>query len=295
MRILVIGSHGFIGSYACTALQALGEVYTADVVGMGPRHVLLDRQAPDLDAVLANAQPDVCVNCAGAANVAASFDDVRTDYLLNVELVRRLLEAIRCQSLRTRFINLSSAAVYGNPLSNPIGEQAPLAPISPYGWHKLQAEQLCLEYSTCFGIDTLSLRLFSVFGPGLRKQMYWDIFQRMRGNEVLTCPGTGEETRDYIHVEDVVAAIRVCMAHATFDGRAINVASGMSTSVRDAVETLIDKLGWQGRLEFDGGTRGGDPLHWRADIGMLNALGYRPVFDYERGITDLAKWLNILP
>jgi UDP-glucose 4-epimerase len=294
MKMLVVGSGGFIGTHLAAWIAQRHEVHTCDVSGSASEtHHVIDPDEARFGVILQRVKPDVCINCAGAADVSLSFQRPELDFKLNVELVQKLLEAIRDRSPSTRLVNLSSAAVYGNPTSIPVLEEAPVAPISPYGWHKFAAETLCREYAQSFGVGTMSLRLFSVFGPGLKKQLYWDVYQKSVESGEVVCAGTGEETRDYIFVKDVITAIEAVIDRAQFTGGALNVASGRSVSIREAVETLFQALDWGGKLVFNGVGRGGDPLHWRADIGRLKALGYAPKYDYQSGMRELAQWLKV--
>lgn len=296
MRVLIIGAKGFIGGHLVATMAERCELHTADIVGEPTdRHWLISSQAPDFHSLLNMLLPDVVVNCSGAANVGLSFQDPHADFQLNTGLVHSLLEAIRTRSPSTRLINLSSAAIYGNPQAIPVAETAPHAPISPYGWHKLAAENLCREYTQCFDVRTLSLRPFSVFGPHLRKQLFWDIFQKSRRSNQIVCPGTGNETRDFIFAKDMAESIAMCIEHAEFDGQAINVANGEGTTIRHAAETLLAAVEWPGELTFNGVVRDGDPLYWTADISRLKALGFSPAYRFESGISELAKWLVNLP
>lgn len=296
MRVLIIGAKGFIGGHLVATMAERCELHTADIVGEPTdRHWLISSQAPDFHSLLNMLLPDVVVNCSGAANVGLSFQDPHADFQLNTGLVHSLLEAIRTRSPSTRLINLSSAAIYGNPQAIPVAETAPHAPISPYGWHKLAAENLCREYTQCFDVRTLSLRPFSVFGPHLRKQLFWDIFQKSRRSNQIVCPGTGNETRDFIFAKDMAESIAMCIEHAEFDGQAINVANGEGITIRHAAETLLAAVEWPGELTFSGVVRDGDPLYWTADISRLKALGFSPAYRFESGISELAKWLVNLP
>lgn len=296
MRVLIIGAKGFIGGHLVATMAERCELHTADIVGEPTdRHWLISSQAPDFHSLLNMLLPDVVVNCSGAANVGLSFQDPHADFQLNTGLVHSLLEAIRTRSPSTRLINLSSAAIYGNPQAIPVAETAPHAPISPYGWHKLAAENLCREYTQCFDVRTLSLRPFSVFGPHLRKQLFWDIFQKSRRSNQIVCPGTGNETRDFIFAKDMAESIAMCIEHAEFDGQAINVANGEGITIRHAAETLLAAVEWPGELTFNGVVRDGDPLYWTADISRLKALGFSPAYRFESGISELAKWLVNLP
>jgi len=129
----------------------------------------VERKEPDYHTVFEKFSPDFFLNASGAASVPFSFDDPLIDYQLNVINVMKMLEAIRIESPETAFINISSAAVYGTPSQLPVSEDADVDPISPYGWHKRHSELLCSEYANLYGLKTCSMRVFSAYGPGLRK------------------------------------------------------------------------------------------------------------------------------
>ena len=118
------------------------------------------------------------------------------DFLLNTANVYAILNAIHTHNKACKFINLSSAAVYGNPQILPVVESAQVAPMSPYGRHKVMAEAICREFAEEFGVPTCSLRIFSAFGNGLRKQIFWDMNRKMTGATEATFFGTGEEGGD---------------------------------------------------------------------------------------------------
>src|ERR1700744_2097210 len=145
MKIIIIGSKGFIGSacYLYFANCAGIEAYGADVVAEynDPNYILIDAINADYKKVFKEHQFDWCINCAGAASVPESFKTPERDYLLNVHHLVSLLNAIKEGNSNCKLIQLSSAAVYGNPQSLPINENHNLAPLSPYGIHKKQAEE----------------------------------------------------------------------------------------------------------------------------------------------------------
>ncbi len=292
MKILVLGGNGFIGSHVAARLGEAHEVETADITpAAASRHRLIDPDAPDFDALMASVRPDVCVNCTGAADVGASLKAPGLDFMLNVLRVEQMLDALRRQAPQARFIHFSSAAVYGNPAEIPTPETCPPAPISPYGWHKLQAELICREYAALYGIGTLSLRVFSAFGPGLRRQLLWDVWRKSRAGSQVTLFGTGEEARDFIYVKDLAHCVAHLVEHAPFDGQALNVANGVRVTVRTVAETLLRAVGWTGDLVFSEEARRGDPSIWQADLTRLEGLGYRPLYSFDRAVGELAQWL----
>ncbi len=293
-RILIIGSEGFIGSSVARVLRETFDIQRADIVyGVeGANYRQIDPDVPDFAQLLDVTKPEVVVNCSGAASVPLSFEDPARDFRLNTLRVHEILEAIRISLPSARFVHLSSAAVYGNPKTLPVREEASPAPVSPYGWHKFYAEQICREYALLFNLQSISLRIFSCYGPRLRKQLFWDSYQKALKSKTPQFFGSGEEARDFIYVDDLARAIQLVIEKADFDGRAINAASGTMTTIREAVETLLRHLGDQYEANFTGQVRRGDPDRWVADISYLERLGFSPAFDVKMGLERTAEWLN---
>jgi dTDP-glucose 4,6-dehydratase/UDP-glucose 4-epimerase len=154
------------------------------------------------------------------------------------------------------------------------------------------AETLCQEYSQYFGLGTCVLRIFSAYGPGLRKQLLWDVFQKSQQGSSITLFGTGQESRDFIYVADIVQAITLVMEHGTFDGQAYNLANGVETTVHEIVTELLQQLQYPGEVVFSGAGRSGDPVNWRADVSRLTNLGFSPTFSIKEGIQHYVQWLN---
>ena len=181
--VLVIGVSGFIGRYVAHHFSQQGW----KVLGLDTRppenapqqdlsgyhQVILP--SDDLKGLVKLLHPDVCIHCAGRASVANSLEDPLADFQAHVEVTFNLLNAMRLEAPRCRVIFLSSAAVYGNPASLPIGEDHDLRPVSPYGFHKLMGEKLCAEFSEVYGVPTAIARIFSAYGAGLRRQVIADL------------------------------------------------------------------------------------------------------------------------
>jgi UDP-glucose 4-epimerase len=276
-KFLVFGTRGFLGSSLSGMLGQ--DIYT----GINRIEDLCDEI---LDSV------DILINCAGASNISTSFQDPINDYRKNTTLVQQLLEIIRLSGNKNiRLINLSSAAVYGNPQKLPIKESEKLYPISPYGYHKMMAEDICRMYYCCYGIKTLSLRIFSAYGPGQQKMLLWDLHQKIKNsNGEITLFGTGEESRDFIHINDIFQQLILAINYSEFQGETINVANGTEVKIREIAElykqhhpTLFD-------YKFNGQNRPGDPLNWCADISRMKKWGYLSKVSIEDGIIDYIKW-----
>ena len=296
-QILVIGSEGFIGKHVVREFDSMPgeyEVFTCDIVAGedASRHWDLDPFSVDFDELFGARKFDLCINCSGAASVAESYQDPQRDFELNVANVGRILDAIRKADLACRFLNLSSAAVYGNPASLPISEQTEARPISPYGLHKHQAEQMCRDFVDRFGLRTCSIRIFSAYGPMLRKQLFWDLHCKAESSREVELWGTGKESRDFIESSDLARAIRIVCEESAFAGEVVNVANGQEVRIEEAVRLFLENYGSEYSYVFNGRTREGDPRNWCADISLLSSLGYRPSVSIERGVRNYVAWLK---
>ena len=297
MKILVLGASGFIGRHISTLLNQLGhEIIGADIPHReNGDYLLIDPQNPDFETLFRTAKVEACINCTGAASVPDSFTNPLHDYTLNTLRIAQILEAIRKVSAKTKFVHFSSAAVYGNPSSTlPITESTELKPLSPYGWHKRSAEEICQEYARLFGIQSISLRIFSAYGPHLRKQLFWDLYQKALHQPRVELFGTGKETRDFIYVADIAHALHALLLFGDFDGRAANVASGTASTITTAAHLFLEALDIRKEVLFTGTERTGDPAYWQADISYLKSLGFTPQFELQSGLGHVADWLKSL-
>ncbi|MBS1946962.1 MAG: NAD-dependent epimerase/dehydratase family protein [Bacteroidetes bacterium] len=297
-NILVLGSEGFMGSNAVSYFSGKGyEVYKADIILQEADHYMaINPEQPDFASLFSNQQFDCCINATGAANVQFSFNQPALDYTLNVSNVFHILNAIRLYNPACKFINFSSAAVYGNPQSLPVSEQCGASPVSPYGMHKLYSEQICREFTEFFSLKTISLRIFSAYGEGLKKQLFWDLFRKIKSspNNSIELFGTGNESRDFIYIWDIMHAIEIIIGAAQFEGEAINVASGKEVNIKDAVELFVSFIQPGTNVVFKGKNKKGDPLNWMANISLLASKGFSPSFSFEEGLKKTAHWMKAI-
>ncbi|MDE6498663.1 MAG: NAD-dependent epimerase/dehydratase family protein [Muribaculaceae bacterium] len=294
MKILIIGSRGFIGSHCVEYFSGKHEVWGCDVVldYNRPRYIYIESHESDFNDVFMDNQFDVCVNCSGAANVPFSLEKPLNDFQLNTVNVFKILDAIRRFNPECRYINLSSAAVYGNPASLPIVESMEPAPVSPYGIHKEMAEMICEEFHRFWGLKTAAVRIFSAYGPGLRKQLLWDLSQKIKNNDRVELFGTGNETRDFIYIDDLVRLIDCVIEQSSFQGDIINAANGQQIKVAEIAQLMKMALGSDKEITFKGQNRKGDPLYWEADVSRARAIGYRQATSIEQGINYYVTWLR---
>jgi len=296
MKILIIGSEGFIGRNCMVYFRAAGhEVLGCDVVGKNEGgFYLVEQEVSDFDRIFKEVQPDVCINASGSGDVGFSFRYPDKDYTMNVRNVEKILFSIREYAPACKLLTFSSAAVYGNPIALPVKENAETNPLSPYGQHKLECEKLISIYSVKYNLRACSLRVFSVYGPGLRKQLFWDIFQKAKKNSSVVLYGTGKESRDFIFIDDLLRAINSVISNANFKGEVINVASGEETIINYAAALFLSLLGESYKLNFSGDEKSGDPKNWKADITALRELGFVPFINFDTGIKHYAEWVKEL-
>ena len=296
--VLVTGASGFIGRYIVRYFMEQGWTVigidnsppeNAPLANLTTYHQL---QLPnsDLKHILQETPTKVLIHCAGRASVGLSVKEPKADFYGNTVLTFELLNALRLHAPQCRFILLSSAAVYGNPASIPISESQSTTPISPYGFHKLQCEQICLEFTKLYQVPTATARIFSAYGPGLRRQVLWDICEKAITNDVVSLQGTGQESRDFIHALDIAKALFLIANTAVMQGEAYNLASGAEVTIAKLAELALDALDYRGRLEFDGKIPMGNPLNWQADITKLQTLGFSPSETLEKGVNTFANW-----
>jgi len=258
MRAVVTGAAGFIGSTLTDRLLAEGHEVVAvdnfDDYYSGKMHFLrrhlenerfrlLEIDILDLDALRRSFEgADVVFHIAAQAGVRISVRDPLKAHHANTTGTLHVLLAARDAGVR-RVINSSSSSVYGNAVRLPAREEDPTVPISPYAASKLAAEHYCRLFHSLYGLDSVSLRYFTVYGPRQRPDMAFHIFCRsILENTPITILGDGAQTRDFTFVSDIVTANRAAARQAA-GGEIFNIGGGSRVSLRDAVALLEEIAG----------------------------------------------------
>ena len=281
MKVLITGSSGFIGGSFGRYAAGAGHV----IMGTG-RSKEPDQKwdglyatattAADLSHIIRDFSPDVVLNAAGTASVGASLDDPLTDFHGSVRTCADVLDAVRRSGHDPLVVIPSSAAVYGNPALLPVGEDVSLRPISPYGFHKAGTELLAHEYAECFGLRIIICRFFSVFGSAQRRLLVWELYKQLAGAEnIVWLAGTGDETRDFLYIDDLGSAVLGLVETFQSTGRhclVVNVASGRETNVLTLAKTIRDLVAPEKEIRCRGNLRKNDPVRWWADISRLQTL-----------------------
>jgi nucleoside-diphosphate-sugar epimerase len=273
-------------------------VYGCDLVDYPSQeyhYTKLSRLNPDYQEVFLSNTYDYCINAAGNGSVPVSIEKPLLDFDANCYDVIRILQLIKEKNPGCKYLHFSSAAVYGNPSTLPIREQDNLAPVSPYGWHKLIAEKICEEYSQLYNICCSVVRPFSVYGPGLRKQLIWDMYMKTKKSKSVELWGDGTESRDFIYIDDLVDSIELILRTQQETRFGIyNLASGEETTIQDVARIFYNALDPDVVYTFNGNARPGDPKNWKADIGKLLGAGFTPRYTLESGLKNTAEWIKKL-
>jgi len=311
MKCLVTGAAGFIGSTVTRKLLDKGwEVRGIDnFADFYPRVMkemnlsdIFDREGFELveeDLVscrLDTLMEDVdgVIHLAAQAGVRTSWGtEFRTYTDSNILATQRLLEAARGGSVQ-RFVYASSSSVYGETQRLPLSEEDPLMPLSPYGVSKLAAERLCRLYWKNFGVPTISLRYFTVYGPGQRPDMSFHRFIRaMLTGGSFRIFGTGEQTRDFTFVEDAAEVTVAALAEGS-TGSVYNIGGGNRISLKAVVDLMAKLTGSEPCFEFQEFEKG-DMMHTMADTTLAGEeLGYSPRTGIEAGLDAEIRWMKKL-
>jgi len=294
-RVLITGAAGFIGRHVAREFSKKGW----QVIGIGRgdwsdwRDYGLSawyEAEVTLDTLLKySAVPDVLVHCAGGASVGFSIEQPSVDFDMTVRTTSNVLEFIRVHSPSTKLVYPSSAAVYGQVKSLPITEDTHLSPVSPYGTHKQLAEALCQLYSHQYNLSVAVVRMFSIYGPELRKQLLWDACQKIdQGNYSFF--GTGEEIRDWLHVDDVSKLLFSASQNASIRCPVVNAGNGQGIKVREIVHHLCNQFELGISPIFSTIPKPGDPNVYIADTSKARAWEWQPLINWHEGVAQYVNW-----
>ena len=312
MKALVTGCAGFIGSTLADRLLADG----ADVVGIDSFTDYYPRPMKErnLSGALKHSRfqfvessiqdtelPRLLHDCTHVFHLAAQAGvrkswgrDFNIYSTNNIEATQLLLEAAKESPALQRLVYSSSSSVYGDRVTMPMREDALPEPVSPYGVSKLAAEQLCYLYFANFGVPTVSLRYFTVYGPRQRPDMAFHKFLRATiAGEPITLYGDGDQTRDFTFIADAVNA-NVLAATRGVPGRVYNIGGGSRVSVNDVLDMIERVAGRRPHVNVDPAQKG-DMRHTYADTSLARAeLGFAPAVGLEEGLKAEYRWLSQL-
>jgi len=301
-NVLVTGGAGFIGSNIVNKLIENGHVVTVlDNLSSGQRSNLeefpnvrfIEGDIRDESAVAEAVKGNAIVfHLAASVGNKRSIDYPLVDAEINVLGTLKVLEASRKAGVR-KIVASSSAGIFGELRTLPIKEDHPAEPDSPYGSSKLCMEKECLAYAKLYKIEAVCLRYFNVYGPNQRFDAYGNVipiivFKMLKGEQFIIF-GDGDQTRDFVNVQDVVQAnIKAAMTRGV--SGAFNIGSGSKVSINALVNKIRNASGLTIQVEY-GALRPGDVRHSQADISAAHAaFGFSPVVQLDEGLNEYVMW-----
>ncbi len=298
-RILITGGLGQVGSYLVDALHDKAKITVLDNYSSTTREAVppgvnvikgdvKDRIAADLVE-----QNDVVIHTAAQISVTASMKDPLFDAQNNVFGTLNLLEAARRSSI-SKFIYISSAAVYGDPIEVPITESHPQDPLSPYGVSKLSGEKYCMMYHKAFGLPSCCIRPFNIYSPRQDPgNPYSGVISRFiekaRAGQSPVIFGDGTQTRDFISVHDIVDIITLLLEKEDANGHVFNAGTGNSITVSELANMVLDIFDVDVPVQYMP-ERPGDIKYSCSDISKARkTLGFGPKVSLREGLMEFAE------
>lgn len=298
---IILGGAGFIGRHVCRQFAENG--YTVHAVGHGSwvpaeqaswgveRWVAADITTASIHEAAGSDVPSVLVHCGGSGSVSSSYTAPLEDYTRSVLSTASILEYARKVDGRSpRVVLASSAAVYGDQGEVDLAETAIRSPVSPYGFNKVASEDLCSTYSRFFDVPSSVVRLFSVYGEGLRKQLLWDAMNKLALGQ-FTFFGTGHEVRDWIHVDDAARLLFLAATASTQGPFEVYNGANQHELIRDVLIELFRLAGSGETPQFNRMTHVGNPHRLTANCSHAHSLlGWQPAINLEEGLVRYVRW-----
>lgn len=300
------GGAGFVGSHVVARMLEEGHsVAVLDNFSSGRRENLAimpeaevtEADVRDFETVERKlAGVDTVFHLAAMVSVPASLEDPRTTWEVNLKGTYNVLEAARRAKVR-RMVFTSSSAVYGENPKPPFKENSPLLPESPYALTKLMGEELCSLYGRLYKLETVILRLFNVYGPRQNPSSQYasaipNFTRCLLAGQTPTVYGDGDQTRDFVYVEDVVRSAELTARSKKAVGGVFNVGSGKRLSVNKLLAEIQKILGTSARPGFSP-RKQGDVLHSGADLARAKkVLGFSPKANFSKALSETVLWFK---
>lgn len=308
MKALVTGGAGFIGSHICGRLLKEGyEVVCLDnfdpyyAPGLKRNNIkpfsgdkkfkLVEGDIRDQGLVqeIVSRGVDYIFHYAAQPGVRASLENSHKPHEVNATGTLNILQACLNSNVK-KIIYASSSSVYGKVNYLPFDENHPTTPVSPYGVSKLMAEHYCRVFSEIYGLQIISLRLFTVYGPRIRPDLAISIFTRKaQRNETIEIFGDGSKTRDFTYVDDVIEANLLAIEKG--DTGAYNIGSGARISISELAKRVIEVTGSSSDIVYTNPQKG-DAEHTWANVDRAKSeLRWEPRFTLKEGLREVSRWI----
>lgn len=307
-KVLVTGGCGFIGSHIIEELVNKGkEIHVIDNFSTGNlknlsnyyNNPLIHIYNGDISLIqkfIKDIDIDIVFHQAAIASVSKSIIDPLDVFDTNVSSSLKVLEYCRNSNVG-RIVFASSSSVYGDQGNNILNEIKPCYPLSPYGASKLSIENYLYSYWKSYGLESVSLRYFNVYGPRQTNNEYSGVItvfiNKILNGKPIVIHGDGRQTRDFVNIKDIVQANMLAAESKNVVGEVLNIGTGKGTSILELFNILSIITKNKDIKYLSGNNRIGDIRHSIADITKAKSLiNYSPTIDIEKGLEELFQWYN---
>ncbi|MBA3045649.1 MAG: GDP-mannose 4,6-dehydratase [Candidatus Thermoplasmatota archaeon] len=295
MKILITGASGQLGSYLVDVLSKKNDVTGMDLrkpekPGKNVNYVTGDIGDYRLAMDLCRGK-DAVIHTAAQVSVDRSISDPMFDAKENILGTVNMLETAT-KSMVGQFIYISSAAIFGTPQKIPVDETHPTRPLSPYGVSKLAGENYAFAFGETYGLSVTAIRPFNIYSPRQDPNSPYSgvitrFVERVKEGKPPVIQGDGSQTRDFVHADDVVRMLELCLGNPDARGQTFNCGTGKATSIRELAEIITELTGKELKPETAPG-RKGDIRESVADISKAKKiLGYKPTVALKKGLAEL--------
>lgn len=295
-RIIITGGTGFLGTHLAEKLKSRNQVWVVGkhkAVGQtGIRFVNMDvRDGKFLDFIRRNTF-DYFFHLAGNTDHELTLKNPAYEFEIDTSATFRILDVLRGVKRKPKFVFASSVMVYGEAGENKLSEDSSLTvPIDVYGASKLASEHFLRVFCRLYGLKGISLRIFSTYGPGLKRLFVYDLMSKLAGNpNKLEIMGNGREMRDLTYVEDQIGQMIRVAERADYRGEAYNLASGKLYSVKKVAEDIARSMKLKPKFVFTKNIRAFDSRVWVPDLRKIRGFGCRAATPLREGIEKTLEW-----
>lgn len=292
MKVLILGSEGFVGHNLIADSRNDFEILASDVHNFSDQNVkYVKTDITKFDEVKAICEDvDVIINLV-AHTLLSSFDQIITNANVNIIGMLNVLEAARLKEVK-KIIFTSASSIVGVAYENPVTEKHLITPKTAYGVSKLACEHYLRIYKESYGMNYVIFRFFNIYGPHQINGLIPNIFSKLKKNEPITVFGRGDQVRDYVYIEDIVKFFHKAIVSGIADNQIINMGSGQGATVKEVIEIASKHLGMEPKIDYKP-ERAGEINNFVADTKLLKALfGSVPSTSLEEGLKLTLNWIN---
>ena len=293
MKILILGSEGFVGNNLVLGLSSKHEVFCADIFESSNHQHYRQFDVTSFDNVLNVVNNvDVVINLV-AHSLVSSIDGSITNAKINIMGLLNVLESCRKNNVK-KIIFTSASSMIGIPQTSNVSETHPASPQTAYGITKLTSEHYLRLYKEMYGLDYTIFRFFNIYGPHQKNGLIPTLYSRIKNNEPLTVFGKGDQIRDYVFIQDVVPFFQKACESDITNNAIFNMGTGIGTTILEVIKQLSEITGIDPSIEYKP-ERPGEIGNFVADTTLLSStFGDVPKTSLYDGLTDTINWLKSL-